>query len=332
MKFLRIALVVILFSLNSIFLFAIFQTQVQAQIVCNPADRNQGLVSSVGLNGTFGNPTGQCVIDQKAAYVNFKVPNYNELKSVFFTQNSSSIKTVIDSISTPGCTGGNTVYLKNLAPTGRTIFNVQCNFTHIADTDPTYGPLMTTGTQQTIVIFADNHLYIDTNLDYGGDQYGLVIVAKGDIYIAPTVTKINAVLVNEGNVVTSYTGGSISDLVANSQQLVINGSLINLSQSGQRIYFNRSLTDNNIPAEVVNFQPKFLVLLRGMMTQSYTIQREIGADEIPSASIFPSPTGIPSPAPTQNPGSTFQNAYCVFGVYNLLSTLNIASDTDIPCI
>lgn len=308
-----------------------FLPQVSAQIVCNPADRNQGLVSSTGLSGTFGNPTGQCVIDQKAAYVNFKVPNYNELKSVFYTQNSSATKTIIDSLSSPNCTGGNTVYLKNLSATAKTIFNVQCTFTHIADTDASNGPFMAAGTQQTVVIFADNHVYIDTDLNYGGDQYGAVIVAKGDVYIAPAVTKINAVIVNEGNVYTTNNGSSYTSLVPNSQQLVINGSLINLSQAGQRIYFNRSLSDNNIPAEVVNYQPKFLVLLRGLMTQSYTIQREIGADEIPSASLFPSPTGVPSPSPNQNQGSTFQNAYCVFGVYNLINTLNIASDTDIPC-
>ncbi len=326
------------FFLSLFFLITLFTIQsgwiskVNAQIVCNPADRNQGLVSGTGLSGTFGNPNGQCVIDPKAAYARFKVPNYDELKSVFFTQNKSVASQTLNTTSTPGCSGGNTIFLKNLVFTNKTVVNVQCNYTHIADTDPTNGPFATVGTSQTVVIFADNHLYIDTDLNYGGDNYGVVIIAKGDIYIAPTVTKINAILVNQGAIYTTNNGSSYTSLVPGSLQLVINGSLISLGQSsGARVYFNRSLTDNNVPAEIVNYQPKFLVLLRGLLTQSYTIQREIGADEIPSASIFPSPTAIPSPSPTQNPGSTFQNAYCIYGIYNLLNKLNIASDTDIPC-
>lgn len=307
-------------------------SKVRAQTVCNPADRNQGLVSGIGLTGTFGNPNGQCVIDTKAAYARFKVPNYDELKSVFFSQNKSVASQTLNTTSTPGCSGGNTIFLKNLAFPNKSVVNVQCNFTHIADTDPTNGPFAAVGTAQTAIIFADNHLYIDTDLNYGGDNYGVVIIAKGDIYIAPTVTKINAILVNQGAIYTTNNGSNFTSLVPNSQQLVINGSLISLGQvAGTRVYFNRSLADNNVPAEIVNYQPKFLILLRGLLTQSYTIQREIGADEIPSASIFPSPTGIPSPAPTQNPGSTFQNAYCIYGVYNLLNKLNIASDTNIPC-
>lgn len=322
----------LLFGVIAVLLFFFTINNVSAQVICNPADRNQGLVSSIGLTGTFGNPTGQCVIDQKAAYVNFKVPNYNELKSVFYTQNKSAVLTTLNSTSSPNCPGGATIYLKNLSFSGKTAVNVQCTFTHIADTDPSNGPFAIPGSNQTVVVFADNHVYIDTDLNYGGDTYGLVIVAKGDIYIQPSVRTINAILVNEGNVYTTNDGTSYTTLVPNSQQLVINGSLINLSQGAGRIFFNRSLTDNNLPAEVVNYQPKFLILLRGLMTQSYTIQREIGPDEIPSASIFPSPTIYPTPSPSSNPGSTFQNAYCVFGVYNLLSTLNIASDTDIPCI
>jgi hypothetical protein len=332
MSYLRSALVITLFMLNLVLAFSIFHTQAQAQTACNPADRNQGLVSGNTLSGTFGNPTGQCVIDPKAAYVDFKVPSYAELKSVFFTQNKSVASTTIHATSTPGCTGGNTVYLKNLTAAAKSVVNVQCNFTHIADTDPTNGPLFAAGTNQTVVIFVDNHLYIDTDLNYGGSNYGVVIIVKGDIYIEPSVRTINAVLVNEGSIHTTNNGSSYTVIVPNSQQLTVNGSLINLNQTTGRIYFNRSLSYNSQPAEIINYQPKYLVLLRGLLTQSYTIQREIGPDEIPPTTLFPSPTTIASPAPTENQGSTFRNAYCVFGIYNLLNRLNIASDTNVPCI
>jgi hypothetical protein len=103
-------------------------------------------------------------------------------------------------------------------------------------------------------------------------------------------------LVAEGNIYTSALANTPNfGTTSSAPQLTVNGSIISLGQGSQRIYFNRSLVDNSQAAEVVNYQPKYLVLLRGLLTQSYTIQREIGPDEIPTSSIFPSPTGYPSP-------------------------------------
>lgn len=300
---------------------------------CVSSDRHQGLISGTSLSGLFGNPTGQCVIDPKAAYANFKVPDYNELKSVFFTQNTTANKMTVSTTGTPNCPGGlstGSVYLRNMTFPSNSIVNVQCQSTRFDDAGAN-GPFAVAGTTRTVIVFAENHVYIDSNLNYGGSAYGLVIIAKGDVYIAGTVRTINAIIVAEGNIYTTTAGVPITSTVPNSQQLVVNGSIINFAKNSNRIYFNRSLADNSIPAEVVNFQSKFLVLLRGLMTQSFTIQREIGPDEIPSASIFPSPTSIPSPAPSTNPGSTFGNAFCVRNIFNILNVLNISSDTNVPC-
>jgi hypothetical protein len=214
--------------------------------------------------------------------------------------------------------------LSGVSISAKTVVNVVCAQAHINEASGAFST-----TAQTVVVFIDGDLYIDSDVNYGSDSAsGLVLVAKGNIYIAASVKKINAILVNESYI---YTSGSSTIPVPNSQQLVVNGSVISLAQNGARIYFSRSLNPNSQPAEVVNYQPKFLVLLRGLMTQSYTIQREIGPDEIPSASAFPSPTLLPSPAVTNNQGSTFRNPYCVYSVYNLANVLNISSDTNTPC-
>ncbi len=44
---------------------------------CSTGDRNQGLISGSSLSGFYGNPTGQCINDPKAAFATFKVPSYN---------------------------------------------------------------------------------------------------------------------------------------------------------------------------------------------------------------------------------------------------------------
>lgn len=316
--------VVSFFLLLAFFFSGSSPSSVQAQ--CVASDRNQGLISGAGLSGFFGNATGQCVIDPKAAYVEFKVPSYSEIKSLFFTQNKNMTLFNLPnaSITCPnGMAATGTTTLKNLHTltnftTNASAVNVACYLTRIDHSSGTNGPFADNTAQKMVVIFADNDVAIDSNLTFGGDNYGLIIIAKGNIFIAPTVTRIDAVLVTEGNIYTSATNATPNTAtVANSSQLVVNGSLISLGQAGQRIYFNRSLANNTQAAEVINYQPKYLVLLRGLLTQSYTIQREIEADEIPSSALFPSPTAIPSPSSSVIQDSTQGNPFKIFRIYNL---------------
>lgn len=299
-----------------------------AQTACSN-DRNTGLVSGTSLNGLFGNPTGNCVIDPKAAYANFKVPTFDDLKSLFFTQNKTTPKfTISASSATIACPGGiasgqaHLQNMQNLANfnNNNALVDVQCNETHIDDIG-TFKPF--SNSSNTIILFVENNLFIDSSLDYDGDNYGLVIIVKGDVFIDPDAQRLHAVLIAQGNIYTSSTGAANTGVVPNSKQLNVYGSLISLGQSGQKIYFNRSLTNNSIPSEAVYYQPKYLVILKGLMTQSYQVEREIGPDEIPGS--LPSPTIQSSPDASGNTGSTFKNPLCVYNVFRIFTELDLSA-------
>jgi len=290
---------------------------------CAVSDKNQGLVSSGGsITGDFGNLIAKCVVDPKAAYAPFKVPTYDDLKSLYFDQAKTSATVAKQTRST--CTSGNDTITGLDLRTQNLLVYATCNFVHVNDVS---SPLAVATSNKTPIIFVDNHLYIDSNLNYGGETYGIVFIVKGDIYITPSVTNINAVLVSEGNIYTAYdvSDGNATNSVTGVSPLNINGSLLSItSTAGEKIYFNRSLNDNSVPAELVKFQPKYLVILRGLTTQPFSIQREITPDLIPS-SVLPSPTTIPSPAvaPSSNPGSSYGNPFKIFTIFQLLNQLKI---------
>src|SRR5688572_5324993 len=89
-KSLQIPLILILLLLNilaiSYFLLNPTKHSSAQSSPCQTNDRNQGLISGLNVSGYFGNLSGQCVLDPKAAYAVFKVPSYESLKSIYFTQ------------------------------------------------------------------------------------------------------------------------------------------------------------------------------------------------------------------------------------------------------
>lgn len=268
----------------------IFTQKSLAQNNCQSNDRNQGLISGLSVTGTFGNTNAQCVLDTKATYAVFGVPTFDSLKSTLYDQNSTSKATkALITCAAPSVTLNNT----NLTPQNSNLLvyiNNTCDQTRI-DSSFTLG-----SSSKHVVIFAEKDVYIDSDINQTGVKYdGVMIITKGNIYIKSTVKTINAVLTAEGSIYTAYTT-SIPPLAGyiTAEQLVVNGSLISLNHdSTQRIHFKRALpgADNTIPAEKINFQPKYLIILRGMITQPFIIQREISPEEIPAA--LPSPTGLP---------------------------------------
>ena len=72
---------------------------------CQTNDRASGLISTTGQGASskFGNATGNCVIDPKAAFVPFRIPTYDELKSLYYTQSKVTNKnTIADGGNIPG--------------------------------------------------------------------------------------------------------------------------------------------------------------------------------------------------------------------------------------
>ncbi|MBI2334640.1 hypothetical protein HYU96_02455, partial [Candidatus Daviesbacteria bacterium] len=123
------------------------------------------------------------------------------------------------------------------------------------------------------VVFVDGSLLFDTNFTYGGPGSGMVFVVKGDVNIEKAVTRVDAVIISEGTICTSYdkVGNSCSD---SNVPLLINGSLISLNQA-KPILFRRRLADNSLPAEKIVWQPKYLVILKDLFADTYQKWSEI---------------------------------------------------------
>lgn len=126
---------------------------------------------------------------------------------------------------------------------------------------------------KTGIIFTDGNLTINTNLTYTNENAGLVFIAQGDIIINPSVTRIDAVLIASGHIYTAGANCSHNTPVTASQ-LIINGSLISLT-SNNNIEFCRNLSNNNNPAEVINQQPKYLVILKDLFADTLQKWSEI---------------------------------------------------------
>lgn len=123
------------------------------------------------------------------------------------------------------------------------------------------------------VVFTAGNLLISQN-NIGSTQEGLVFVVKGNVNIHKDVTRIDAVIISEGTICTAYDGTACLDGKTITPQLTINGSLIALNGSAP-IQFRRALTDNSQPAEKINHQVKYLVILRDLLSDTYQKWSEI---------------------------------------------------------
>ncbi len=211
--------------------------------------RAQGLVTAPNIGNSaifYVDSQGRCIIDLKTAFAPYKIPTYADLKSFYFTQQVTATKSPASTDTTISPVADNTVY----------------NYTNAGGAVIGPSTFNYTGTS---VIFVDHSLTIDGNI-VGNDASGLVIVTGGDIKISASVTQIDAVLIAEGAIFTAGPNCNTSS-VGNVSQLKVNGSLISLNPASP-IKFCRTLSNNNIPAEQINDQPKYLILLRKIIYQN----------------------------------------------------------------
>lgn len=133
---------------------------------------------------------------------------------------------------------------------------------------------------ETGVVFVSGNLNFTTNYTYGTPLTGTVFVVNGNINIDPAVTRIDAVLISSGTIYTAGAGCSLAINPGTNSQLVINGSLISLSEDN-KIEFCRKLgetgtkKDSTDPAELINHQVKYLVILRDLISETYQKWSEI---------------------------------------------------------
>lgn len=191
------------------------------------------------------------MIDPKAAYAPFKIPTYNDLKSIYYGQSKAQKST----ITTLSPVADKNVYLRE----GDLTISAGISGSGIA------------------LIFVDGNLIITSNLTYGAaPSNGLVFVVSGNVYIAQGVNRVNGVIISQGEICTASQGSpptcpaGLTDGLSPSQSLVVVGSLINLDPA-KPIRFRRNLTSNAGPAEQIVHQAKYLVLLRDIF--SSTLQK-----------------------------------------------------------
>lgn len=244
-----------------------------------------GLASTPNLGKNLVNSSGVCVIDPKAAFAPQLIPTFDNLKSVYYTQ-AKPISSITKHAPLPSDRTQNDIPM-----TGTTdhIYYIQ----KIGTNDGNLTINSNISGSNTGIVFVDGNLNINSsisdNTSNGSGNYGLVFIVAGNINIAQSVTRIDAIIVSSGIICT------ISDNTANpptcpaanvtSPKLIINGSLISIykdkpqivtcssnpSQSGCPIIkFRRVLVDNTTqPSEQINLQIKYLIILRHLFSDTF---------------------------------------------------------------
>lgn len=144
------------------------------------------------------------------------------------------------------------------------------------------------------VVFVDGNLYIKTNLTNTNPKTGLVFVVQGTIYILRNVETVNAFLIAHGKnpdgtdkimpFCSAWDGTTPptadgTDCVdypdsASQKYLTINGSVISLSTVNAPQFVRQKATATN-PAETINYEPKYLVILKDVFSRDLKIWKEI---------------------------------------------------------
>lgn len=251
--------------------YLLLTTPISAQSPCQPTSSSirslsGGLITTpdTSTNTKFYSQTGTCIFDPKSSFAPFKIPTYDDLKSLYYTQSKAPTNTIT---TLPATIADGTVYF---VASDLTIPSVPAN-------------------GGSAVIFVGGNLNITGNYTYGNGTTGTVFIVKGNINIDINSNRIDAVLISEGqggySICTSYEFSSSTCPVSHitpqpiSYQLIVNGSLISLNKDNP-IRFRRSLTDNTLAAEVVNQQPKYLVLLRNILSEKLSKWSEVTEDVI----------------------------------------------------
>lgn len=282
----RLQLTVILTGISFIILLILYPVtynlkptyaQVQSCGSATGEPKAEGLVSARSVTGNFYTTSGACIADERASFVPYETPSYDELKSKYYDQVKE----------------GDTV-TKHTELTGE---QTQANIPFDGSQDHVYyisGNLVVSGNNsggRTGIVFVDGQLKFTGNYSYGGANYGTVFITRSSVVIDPSVIRIDAVIITEG---TIYTGGEFCATSSiDASQLTINGSLIALNEAAP-IKFCRELptVNNTQPAEIINHQPKYVVILRKIYSEQVRKYTEISADAPP---VAPPPATAPLP-------------------------------------
>lgn len=240
--------------------------------------RAEGLVTTPSLIGQFGtSPEGRCIKDDpRTIFTSFKIPTYDELKSLYYTQSKASKELNADSV------------LSFTQTEDGKVFNYTASEVNI-DNPSSYN--------KTAVIFIEGNLNINKNIitNPATPTKGLVFVVQKDVNIDKDVNQIDAIIISSGNIYTAGAACATSsvNVGAPTNALTVNGSLISLSPG--KIVFCRTLNDNSRAAEKINNQPKYLVILSNLFASTLQKWSDItgGGSAVPAnCSAFNGSPGV----------------------------------------
>lgn len=214
----------------------------------------------------------------KAIIPQFAIPSFKEFKNTYYDQAKASAaakKEFATSSSNPDANQGNLDFSG-----GKDIlYHIKNpNASQAGGNLVINGPISATNT---VVFFVDGNLTINNNID---TTVGVVFVVNGFIHVRWDVTQINALMMSYGQFCSGWYndayGCSINFFkdrlgqpgVVDNPRLILNGSVVALSSTdAAKPAFVRYLRDNITPAEEVNYQAKYLVILRKIFSRTRII-------------------------------------------------------------
>ncbi len=299
------------------------QPMVDAQCITN--DRAEGLISTPESVNKFGNPKGFCIVgDPRASFAAYEIPTYDQFYSSYYVLPKSLPSSAqhgfnyVTEYSPPGGTATESYFNGGTgAVTGNSVYSIKGSLS--------LGGNIITPANTMLVIFVDQDLNINSDFTSGSSNTGgVVFVVKGNININYLVARVDAVLISAGqnnnySICTSYDGSCPLQFRRGTTFLTVNGTMASLDVN-KPIRFRRSINDNSRPAEIVNFQAKYLFLLKDIFSDSKRIQSEVTDYDVTTGS------GSGSGAPLPTPNYSCQDQ-CSAG--NLLT--NISRDAQGNC-
>lgn len=211
--------------------------------------------------------SGRCITkEQRAAFISYKIPSYDDLKSIYYAQvktNANFNKIAPYPDDNPGLG-----QFQSALQSGHkdAVFSVAQNLT----INNTFLP----NSDKTAVIFIGQNLNISTNITHSDSSSGIVFIVSKDVNIEPSVTQIDAVIIASGVIYTAGANCRLNPTIKNDVQLIVNGSLISLTES-KPIKFCRNLPTNITAAEKINQQPKYVAILKDIFSDSLQKWSEI---------------------------------------------------------
>lgn len=237
-----------------------------AQSCGTGSTKADGLVSAFSIDPNFS--SGGCV-SGSLSYIPLNqarivISNYQSLVNKYYTRNTTATKIILDQpvygSAIPGL-GANTLLYRNgsLNLQGSVLSNISGG--------------------NVLVFFVNGNLNIETNVTEAQNNQagGVVFVVKGKVNVASNVTVINAVIIAEGQICSACDNSGTATnnpIFPFDQPLVITGSLISLDTSSP-IRFVRQYNNNLQPAEQINAQAKYLVILKDIFGEKIKVYQEI---------------------------------------------------------